>query len=333
VSLRKTILLSLVGLAMVLLVGCGGSKKTEVTLALDWYPNANHAGLYIAQEKGYFADENLDVKLYTPVDPSTVLQTVGAGSDDFGISYQPDLLLARAQGVPVVSVAAIVQHPLNVVMTLKEANITRPKDLVGKKVGYPGIPLNESLLDTMLKADGVKGIKDVELVNVGFDLVPALIGKKVDACIGCYISHETIMAQNEGYPVNVMRMQDWGVPDFYELVLVTSEDKLKKDPDVVQRLVRAMVRGYKDAKANPQAAVDTLLHANTANASEVDEKIERPGVNVLAPMWADNVPSFGWQTHDRWANFADWMYKSGQLSKPVDPDAAFANKFVEAASK
>jgi len=325
----KRMLPLLLGVAFLMLVSaCGAEEaKTKVRLALDWYPNANHVGLYIAQEKGYFDDENLEVAMYTPVDPSTVLQTVGAGSDDFGINYQPDLVLARAQGVPIVSVAAIVQHPLNIVMTLKESGITSPSDLVGKKVGYPGIPQNEPLLDTMLKADGARGLEDVELVNVGWDLMPALIGKRVDACIGCYVSHETIMAENEGYPVNVMRMEEWGVPDFYELVLVTSEKKLAEEPDVIERLVRAVVRGYKDAMADPQAAVDTLL---AGTEEEVDEAIERPGVNVLAPLWGDGVPSFGWQTRERWAAYATWMYETGQISQPVDPDAAFTNQFVEA---
>jgi len=214
------------------------------------------------------------------------------------------------------------------VMALKESGITQPGDLVGKKVGYPGIPANEPLLDTMLKADGARGKEDVELVNVGWDLVPAVIGKRVDACIGCYISHETIMAENEGYPVNVMRMEQWGVPDFYELILVTSEKKLAEEPDVIERLVGAVVRGYQEAMADPQTAVDILL---AGTEEEVDEAIERPGVGVLAPLWGDGVPSFGWQTRERWAEYATWMYDTGQLSQPVDPDAAFTNRFVEAA--
>ena len=107
-------------------VACGGEEEVvEVQLALDWYPNANHAGLYVAFEKGYFEDENLVVDMYTPSDPSTVNATVAAGSDEFGINYQPDVLIARSQGVPVVSVAGIVQHPLNSVQSLVSSNITR----------------------------------------------------------------------------------------------------------------------------------------------------------------------------------------------------------------
>jgi putative hydroxymethylpyrimidine transport system substrate-binding protein len=137
---RSTKTLAIVGLVWLLPLAApaGNSAAADnvaVTLALDWYPNANHLGLFIAQEKGYFQHENLAVTLYTPVDPSTVLQTVGSGKDTFGLSYQPDVLLARAQGVPVVSIAALVQHPLNSVVALQSSGITRPRDLVGKKVG------------------------------------------------------------------------------------------------------------------------------------------------------------------------------------------------------
>ena len=188
------------------------AQNTALKLALDWYPNANHLGLFIAQEKGYFRQENLDVTLYTPVDPSTVLQTVGSGTDAFGISYQPDVLLARAQGCPW-SPWPVWYRTLNSVIALKSSGITRPRDLVGKKVGYPAIPTNEPLLGTMLKADGARGLQDIELVNVGFDLVPALISRRVDAVVGAYWTHESILLENQGHPVHIMRVEEWGVPD------------------------------------------------------------------------------------------------------------------------
>jgi putative hydroxymethylpyrimidine transport system substrate-binding protein len=255
-----------------------------------------------------------------------VNQTVAAGADDFGINYQPDLLIARSQGVPVVSIVGLVQHPLNSVQVLRESGISRPRDLVGKKVGYPGIPTNEPLLDTMLKHDGVEGgLAEVELVNVGFNLAEALISGAVDACVGCYFSHESFVMENRGYPVEILRMEEWGVPDFYELVLVTSEDTLKKRPDVVQRFVRAVVRGYQDAAADPAAAVEVLLRRT---GDEVDPAIERPGIKVIAPLWKNGVP-VGWQTADRWREFAGWMNANGLLKNPVDGEKAFTNEFVE----
>jgi putative hydroxymethylpyrimidine transport system substrate-binding protein len=300
------------------------AQTAALKLALDWYPNANHLGLFIAQEKGYFRHENLEVTLYTPVDPSTVLQTVGSGTDDFGISYQPDVLLARAQGVPVVSVAGLVPHPLNSVIALKASGITRPRDLIGKKVGYPAIPTNEPLLGTMLKTDGARGLQDVELVNVGFDLVPALVSRRVDAVVGAYWTHESIMLENQGHPVYIMRMEEWGVPDYYELVLVTNEQTIKSKPEAITRFLRAVRRGYEDAAQDPQAGVDILLKGTRA---EVDEKIERPGATLLAPLWKTDKAPFGTQDAAKWENFTRWMQANGLLASPVKAEEAFTNRF------
>jgi putative hydroxymethylpyrimidine transport system substrate-binding protein len=267
----------------------------------------------------------LDVDIHPPADPATILQTVATGRDDFGINYQTGVLIARQEGVPVVSIAALVQHPLNSVMTLKGSGITEPKDLAGKTVGWPGIPDNEPLLDTMLKSQG-KSLSDVELVNVGFDLVPALIGKKVDAIVGAYWVHESISAINQGFPVNIMRMEQHGVPDFYELVLVTNEEKIKENPELVQRFVRAASRGYQDAIADPQGAVELLKRVRP----EVDLAIESPGVDMLAPLWNSDQGVFGWQDEARWVEFAAWMQENGLLNPGSDVSSAFDNSFVAA---
>lgn len=307
---------------------CGTAKDpggTRVSLALDWFPNSNHAGVFEAVERGYFREEGLDVNVYTPSDPSTVLQTVGIGRDDFGISYQPDLLQARSEGIPVVSVLGIVQHPLNSVMALESSGIKRPGDLKGKKVGHPNIASNRAMLATMLATDGLK-LSDVQLIDVGFDLVPALISGQVDAVVGAYWTHESIVMELEGHRVNVMRMEQWGVPDFYELLLVTSEANLKDRRDVVERFARAFRRGFEVALAEPQGSIDTLLELNPET---VNEAVERRGVELLVPMWKAEAPEFGWQEESRWSAFAAWMKGEGFIRKTLDPSAAFTNEFAE----
>ena len=238
---RSMALMALSLLLAMLLAACGDEEPTpaptmtptpaleEVSLALDWFPNSNHAGFYAAQERGYFRDEGLEVNIYVPANPEDVLKTVGAGRDDFGVSYQAEVLLARGEGVPVKSVAAMVQHPLNSIMVLTESGITRPGELKGKKVGVTGIPFEEALFQAMLEYEGLT-IDDVTIVNVGYDLGPSLIGRKVDAIVGAYWTHESILLEMQGYPITIMRMEDWGVPDFYELVLVASEDMISQSP-------------------------------------------------------------------------------------------------------
>ena len=334
---KRIALVTLILLAAVLLAACGGQEPTttpgptptgtpaiaKVSLALDWFPNSNHAGFYMAQEKGYYEDEGLEVNIFVPANPEDVLKTVGAGRDDFGVSYQAEVLLARGAGVPVKSIAALVQHPLNSIMVLEESGITRPGELMGKKVGITGIPFEEALFSAMLEYDGISA-EDVTLVNVGFDLVPALIGKKVDAIVGAYWTHESIVMEMLGFHVKVMRMEEWGVPDFYELVLVASQDTVSNVPDIVQRFLRATARGFADAIEEPQAAVDVLVEANP----ETDKALETQGIELLAPMWTQGASTFGWQTQERWQSLARWMKDEGLLEEGVNEDEAFTSEFV-----
>jgi len=295
----------------------------KVSVALDWYPNSDHAGLYVAKEKGFYRDEGLDVDLYVPSNPEDVLKLVGSGKDTFGISYQSDVLLAAPEGIPIKSVAALVQHPLNSVMTLKSSGITRPRQLEGKKVGYPGIPGHEALLSTMMAKDG-SSIDKVELVNVGYDLVQALIGKKVDASLGAYWTHESILAEMEGYPVDVMRVEQWGVPDYYELVLVTNDKVAREQPDVIRAFLRATAKGFEEAARDPQTALDILVKANP----ETNRKMEEQGIRLLIPLWREGVPVFGWQTRERWQGYADWMLQMKLLSAPINVDTVFTTEFL-----
>jgi putative hydroxymethylpyrimidine transport system substrate-binding protein len=294
------------------------AAQETISIALDWYPNANHAGLFLAQERGYFAEAGLEVELYTPSDPTVVLQTVGAGRDDFGISYQTDVLLARAEDVPVVSVAALVQHPLLGVMALDSSGVERPADLAGKTVGYPGIPSQEAFLRAMLANDGAS-IAEVELINVDFNLVPALISGQTDAVMGAYWTHETILAEQEGYPVTMLRVEDWGVPDYYELMLVASEEKIASSAQEITALLGAVERGYLDAIADPEAA----LAAMKAAYPELDEEVERQGIELLTEVWLDPGGRYGAQSPERWADYANWMKDVGLIPADLDERAAF----------
>lgn len=293
------------------------------SVALDWYPNANHAGLFLARERGFYADEALEPDFYTPSDPTTVLQTVGAGRDAFGISYQTDTLLARAAGIPVVSVLALVQGPLQGVMVLASSGITRPRDLVGKTVGYPGIPSQEAFLATMLTDDGAS-MNDVELINIGFDLVPALISGRVDASLGAYWTHETILAEQEGYPTLMLKVDDWGVPPYYELVLTASEETVSTRPDLIERFLRATRRGYEAAIADPAAAIAALKAASP----DLDEAVETAGIGLLIPAWTAGDVSFGTQTAQRWHDYAGWMVEHNLIPADLDVDAAWRDDFL-----
>lgn len=292
-------------------------SPTDASLALDWYPNANHAGLYLARERGAFTAAGLDLEIYTPSDPTVVLQTVGSGQDTFGISYQTDLLLARAQDVPVVSIAALVQHPLLGVMSLREQGITRPADLAGKQVGYPGLPSQEAFLATMLETDGAS-LDDVDLVNVGFDLVPATISGQLAGVMGAYWTHETILAEREGYAVDLLRVEAWGVPDYYELVLTASESTVAERPELVAAFLGAVAQGYVEAAATPDAALAALAAAS----DEIEPEVEAEGIALLIPEWLDGSTPFGHQDPVRWTAYAAWMADRGLI--PADLDAALA---------
>ncbi len=307
----------LLGLGAVRPAARAAQESTSVTLALDWYPNANHAGIYLAQARNLFALTGVVPEIYTPADPTTVLQTVGAGRDDFGISYQSEVLLARAQGVPVVSVAAVVQVPLLVMMTLTERGITRPLDLRGKAIGSSGLASDEAFLSTILAADGV-ALDEVEIVNVGYDLLPAIASRRVDAVTGVYWNHETLIADREGYDVSLIRFEDWGVPPFYELVLVASEETVALRPEVVAALVAAMGEGYVAAAASPAAALAAL----SAASPDLDVEIESRAVPLSASTWVDANGQFGVQTAERWDDFGGWLADNGLI--PADLDIAAA---------
>jgi putative hydroxymethylpyrimidine transport system substrate-binding protein len=286
------------------------SEPTELTIALDWYPNAVHSFLYAAEEQGFFKEENLKVNLQMPSDSNDPLKMTAAGKVDLAISYQPQVIQARSEGIPVVSVGALVRHPLNVIMTRQDSGIDSPQKLAGKNVGYPSIPLDESIVRTVVKQSGGDD-SGLSFTDIGFDIVPAMTAKKVDAVVGGYINHE----QN-GIPVNVFKPSDFGVPDYYELVLTTSDDTLGKKQPAIEAFVRAATKGQEYVAANQEKALDLIL---TKQASEfpLEKDIETKSLEILVPMMDAGDKPFGSQTTESWQNLIDWMKNEKLITSDV----------------
>ena len=306
----------------ILIIGCGNEK--ELSLALDWYPNSNHAGIYSAIDEGFFDEEGIKLSVYTPSDPTAIISSVASGRDDFGLSYHPDILQAQSAGLEIISVLSISQHPLNSIMTLKKSEIKNPSDLRGKVVGFPGIPSNRAMLETVLANQNIN-INDVETVDVGFELVKALVSGSVDAIIGAYWTHESIVMELQGYEIEIMRLEEWGVPDYYELILITNKSFLEENKSDVEKVVNSFKKGYEFSIKNPQESITSLI--SIAGEEIVEEDVERAGVELLIPMWQSNNLPFGHQDISKWEETYEWMYQNNFLEKELIIENLFIDEF------
>lgn len=292
-----------------------GSAPTELTIALDWYPNAVHSFLYAAEEQGYFQAENLKVNLQMPSDSNDPLKMAAAGKVDLAISYQTQVVQARSEGIPVVSVGALVRHPLNVIMTRKDSGLDSPQKLAGKNVGYPSVPLDESIVRNVVKQTGGDD-SGISFTDIGFDIVPALTSKKVDAVVGGYKNHEQLILEKNGIPVNVFAPTDFGVPDYYELVMTTSDDTLGKKQQAIEAFMRAAAKGQEYVKANKEKALDLLL-SKQATEFPLDKDIETKSLDILIPLMDAGDKAFGSQTTESWQTLIDWMKKEQLITQDV----------------
>ena len=302
--------------------GGGAAARDELTLVLDYFPNADHAGIYAAQAAGDFTAAGLDVEIQTPPDPSAPLKLLEAGRADLAVSYEPELLLARDKGLQLVSVAALVQKPLTSVISLK--GVRAPEDLEGKKVATAGIPYQSAYL----KAIAAKaGVKDYEEVNVGFNLTPAMLSGKVDATLGSFWNYEGVDLERRGRKPVILRMEELGVPTYNELILVARRESLDTDgASKVRRFLSALARGHERLRSDPQGAVDALLEANP----DLERGLQTAVVERTLPVFfpEDSSKPWGFQSPEEWAAYGSWMRENDLIGERSEPDAALTNEFL-----
>jgi putative hydroxymethylpyrimidine transport system substrate-binding protein len=316
--------------ASLLAAGCGTKKEqTEPSglvpfeLMLDYFPNADHAAIYAAQDQGYFKQAGLDLKIRTPSDPSVPIKQVAAGRVDLAISYEPELLRARDQNLSVISVGALVQKPLTSIISLDNPPIARPSQLAGQTVGTAGIDYQSAYLKTILAHAHVNP-SSVKERNVGFNLVPALVNHRVNAILGGYWNYEAVQLKLAKKHPHVLRLEQVGVPNYDELVFVANADGLDQNGQNIRRFLGAVSRGVRFLKRDQGAAVDALTKANP----DLDPQLQRASVRVTLPTFLPPAGKpFGWQNPAQWSAFATWMHRNGIL-KGSSATGAFTNQLL-----
>jgi putative hydroxymethylpyrimidine transport system substrate-binding protein len=293
-----------------------GGGPEPFNLTLDFYINPDHAGIYTALDRGYFAAAGLDVTPQVPSDPAAPIKRVAAGRTDLAVSYEPEVVLARDQGLDVVAVAALVNGPLTSLISLPGAGIESAADLTGKTVVTAGIPYQAAYLETILDRAGVDPAS-VDQVDVGFNLLQPVISGRADAMFGGFLNVEGVDLAERGLDPRVVPVDRLGVPTYDELVLVADRERVESDPGPIRKFLAALERGTYAAARDPQAATDAVVAAGNG----LDPELTRAEIDKTLPrLVPPGDRPYGWMDPRRWQRFADYLHDAGQVDSR--PDAA-----------
>lgn len=279
----------------------------EVRLMLDWFPNVDHLPLYVARERGYFADEGLEIEFLSPSETSDPLKLAAAKAVELGISYQPQTIVAASEGIPIKVVGRLIGHPLTTLLYLEDKGIEKPKDLEGKKIGYTVPGVMDVLTEAFAK---INGISRYRLIHVGFTIVQSLVSGKVDAVSGGYRNYEFVELKQEGYKPAFFAFEEHGVPDFDELVIVASAEYAAQNEDVLHGLRRAIQKAIKEVRHDPEGALSLYFKA----LPEAPKKLEQEVLELTLPLYAETQQL----EVARWQHFADFAAKFGLIKNPID---------------
>jgi putative hydroxymethylpyrimidine transport system substrate-binding protein len=325
-SLRLPAIAAVVALIALALAACGEKSEDEtgaatepLSLTLDFYPNPDHAGIYMAEKLGYFADAGLDVSIHTPSDPAAPIKLLAAGQTDLAISYEPEVLLAREQGLDVVAAGALVDRPLTSLIWLKKSGVRGVADLRGKTIATAGIPYQDAYLKTIL-ARAKLTPSDVDTVNVGYGLLPALVGGRAQAMLGGFSNVEGVDLRLRGKDPVVTPVDRLGVPTYDELVVVAKRERLEDDPQAIRLFLAALARGTAAAVKSPDATTQALLDAN----KDLDPKLTRAEVDATLPLLSKR----GTMDPVEWKAFIAWMQENGLVSSQPATSEVLSNEYL-----
>lgn len=335
----KKLAIVLVALALAVGVACSSSgdkaadrsKLTKVSVMLDWTPNTNHAGMYLAKSMGLYKQAGLDVHFLQPGEGGDVAQAVATGSVDFGVSAAEQVVPARQAGIPVVSIAAIIQHNTSALVSLKDRGITRPRDLQGRTYGGFGGGFEKALIDELVRCDGGDPSK-VKFVNVGdVDYRQGMQRKQYDV-VWVFDGWDVIkIDQIDGTRLNRIAFADHlsCIPDWYTPVLITGEKQISQERDVVVRFLAATRKGYQQAMAHPDKAAESLI----GQVPELDPALVQASAKFLATRYAAKPEEWGVQDPATWTRFVDFLTKHKIVKPGFDVSAAYDTTLLNAATK
>ncbi len=311
------------------LAGCGakqaapaaGDKKEaeDFEVILDWYPNAIHSFLYLADEKGYFAEEGLNVKLTAPAGFSDPLTFPAAGKADCGLYYQNDVITAYGdEDMDIQIIGAVTQDYLCVMIAMAESGINSPADFKGAKIGYSGSTALKAQIVSMAEEAGLSE-SDYELVDVGFDIITAITTGAVDVVAGGMVNNEVVELRNAGYDITYWSACDFGVPRMYDIVMVVNGTDYKANPDRYERFMNACKKGFKDVCADKEAALDVLFAHEDAENYALDRKMETESLDTLLDIEEKSGAEFLSMDKKVWDDLIQWMAERDLVKNPVDP--------------
>ena len=334
-AIRLTATVLALGLLAATLAACGEKSEDtngsptpqQLDVVLDWFPNADHVAIYEAIEKGYYDQVGLKVKPQVPSDPASPIKQVAAGRADLAVSYEPEVFLARQQGLPVTAVAAMVQVPLTSLMATAKEGVKTPTQLKGKRVGTAGIPYQSAYLKTILDEANVPE-DSVKETNVGTALLPAMLSRKVDATLGGFWNVEGIQLKQRNTRPTVTPVDRLGVPDYNELVLVAKSDQLDDDQarNDLRLFLSATARGADSARKNPGRAADAVRKANRDLVPKQLNASVKATIPVMFPASSD-VP-WGYMDLTKWGSYGNWMRQNGLISDAPDVQAMATNSLL-----